>query len=266
MLTQRALGSCHEETLDIKGSPSEPAPAQHAFLGQCLEAAALAAPEGSSISAKAWASYADWLFAQHTQCGDVQAWSEVQSAPPPAGQGSTGQATDDRTARDHQEPTIMEAHNVKLEALQAYCTSLEGAGQSVGQSGSSEDHVAALLRVLQVSLMETWLHREQQEVDCSCQCKTGAKQLRCVWPRHGRLHSQAPASLMLNGCFWLFFLQVQADLLSVTQDTDNAINRALARVPMSLWHAVTPQLFTYLEHPKVCSTLHIVNVHKPAHV
>ena len=52
-------------------------------------------------------------------------------------------------------------------------------------------------------------------------------------------------------------LQVQADLMSVSQDTDDAIRMAVARVPMTLWHAVTPQLFTYLEHPKVCSALAI---------
>ncbi|BDA50909.1 probable serine/threonine-protein kinase SMG1 at C-terminar half [Coccomyxa sp. Obi] len=192
-LSKRALDSCHEDTMDTKGSPAELGPAEHAFPAECFKAAALAAPEGSSISAKAWASYADWLFAQHAQFGDVRGWSGLKGASPPAGQGSNGQAaSDDRAADDQTEAATREAHTVELEALQAYCTSLESDGLSVGQSGSPEDHVAALLRVL----------------------------------------------------------QVQADLMSVTQDTDNAIKKAVARVPMRLWHAVTPQLFTYLEHAK----------------
>lgn len=47
---------------------------------------------------------------------------------------------------------------------------------------------------------------------------------------------------------------MQADLVG-TQEADDAVKKAVARVPISLWHAVTPQLFTYLEHPKVCRTL-----------
>ncbi|CAL8462813.1 g2346 [Coccomyxa elongata] len=205
VLSERALGSCHQDALNMKGSPAGPAPAQQAFPAECFKAAALSAPKGSIISAKAWASYADWLFAWHAQCVDVRIGSEMHTASPTAGFGIKGQATGDRTADDYkEEETMREAHNFELEALQAYCTSLESAGQSIGQSGSPEDHVAALLRVL----------------------------------------------------------QVQADLVNITQEADDAIKKAVARVPISLWHAVTPQLFTYLEHPKEAVRAFVVEVLK----
>ncbi len=54
-----------------------------------------------------------------------------------------------------------------------------------------------------------------------------------------------------NSMSFLLF-QVQADLLGETQNHVGAIARAIACVPFSLWHAVTPQLFSYLGHPKVC--------------
>ncbi len=200
MLNERALASCHEDTLDIEGSATEPAPAQHAFPAQCFKAAALAAPRGSAISAKAWASYADWLFGQHAECVDVRIGSEMHSASPPAGHGSSGQATGDKTADDHKESATREPHNFELEALQAYCTFLESAGQSVGQSGSPEDHVAALLRVLQVP----------PDVMCASMLNNKGSQLHLygvgreqtamlsVQPHHGCLFFKVPPILMLN--------------------------------------------------------------------
>ena len=154
MLSERALQSSLKDALEMKDSPVEPARVQHAFPADCLKAAALAAPEGSLMSARAWASYADWLFAQHAQqrCV-VRGGSGAHSASLPAGQSSNGQAAGDRTADDQNVTAMREAQTVQLEALQAYCTSLESAGQSVGQSGSPEDHVAALLHVLQVHLL-----------------------------------------------------------------------------------------------------------------
>ena len=45
--------------------------------------------------------------------------------------------------------------------------------------------------------------------------------------------------------------QVVADVLGKSEEHDASVLMALDRVPASMWQSVTPQLFSYLTHPKV---------------
>ena len=129
---------------------------------RCLSAAVSAAPRGSVTAGKAWAAYADWLFAQHASVGTAaEGRSSLQDAHEPATDSSSGQTAAVQRSAGQQAEEASNRHAV--EALHAYCAALECAGLSGGQSGSPEDHIAALLRILQVHFFIAWQN-------CVCIC------------------------------------------------------------------------------------------------
>lgn len=151
-------------------SPAEPQPflkpeGDKAFRARCLSAASSAAPRGSVIAGKAWAAYADWLFAQHAKHASVgtaaEGRSSLQDAHEAATDSSSGQTAAVQRSAGQQAEEASNRHAV--DALHAYCAALECAGLSGGQSGSPEDHIAALLRILQVHFFIAWQN-------CVCIC------------------------------------------------------------------------------------------------
>lgn len=148
-------------------SPAKPQPfvKLKGDKARCLSAAVSAAPRGSVIAGKAWAAYADWLFAQHAKHASVgtaaEGRSSLQDAHEPATDSSSGQTAAVQRSAGQQAEEASNRH--AAEALHAYCAALECAGLSGGQSGSPEDHIAALLRILQVHFFIAWQN-------CVCIC------------------------------------------------------------------------------------------------
>ncbi len=153
-LRERAHPVTSDGTRHIFGGPAEPlqtaeATGDQAFRAQCLNAAAAAsaAPRGSVIAGKAWEAYADWIFAQHAQRASMGSEAEGQSGLQDSLEPATAHSGGQVPAG---EGVAAASDKHAVEALQAYCAALQCAGLSAGQSGCSEDHIAALLRILQV--------------------------------------------------------------------------------------------------------------------
>ena len=129
----------------------------------CLKAAVAAAPANTALAARAWASYADWLFQTSTL-----------SAQPTAAQD--GEGTDARAAPDG--IAAADGNGTAFRAVQAYCASLSQAGWG---NGAGEDHALTLLRILQVG------HEVFVFFPPPCRrlpyC-SAASCLECILPRH----------------------------------------------------------------------------------
>jgi hypothetical protein len=111
---------------------------------RCIGAAVSVSPAGTQVSALAWKAYANLLY--DTPDGHKVSRDAAASLQQPKAQQADAAAT--RTAvPEEADIEAAQSTSAKVQALQAYCMSLQQAGQTMT---SPNDHITVLLRVLKV--------------------------------------------------------------------------------------------------------------------
>lgn len=113
----------------------------------CLAALVKLAP----TSATAWLAYADYL---HTLCNNQLLETPLHSSTPASSQASAEPA--DVSQPDSEKSDMLDSSSPQtlIHMVNAYCTYVKLAVQSLGQAGLAEDHLPALLKLLQLLSQE----------------------------------------------------------------------------------------------------------------